>query len=120
MSGFKEPSLSERQNAAANAKRAALAKFRAQPRPGDPAFEQREAERTAHAKERAAAKNARAVEKAAKKARDTEMREQAAQVAAKKAASDLAEQKARAAALEAEQKAARDKRYADRKARKKR
>jgi hypothetical protein len=119
MSGFKEPSLSERQNAAAKARKAALDRFRARPRPGDPAFEQQESHRRSEVAERAAARNARAVEKAEKKARDAEAREHAAQAAAKKIASDLAETKAREATRQVEQKTARDKRYAARKARKK-
>ena len=119
MSGFKEPSLSERQSAAATAKKAALERFRALPRPGDPAFEQQQADRKSSAIERAAVRKTRAVEKAEQKVRDAEALEHAAQSAAKKAASDLAEKTARAATQQAEQKAARDKRYADRKKRQK-
>ena len=118
MSGFREPSLSERQNAAAKAKKAALEKFRAKPRPGEPAFAQQQADHLSHAMERTAAKKARAVEKAEKKARDAELLEHAARSAAKKVASDLAEQAAREVTQLTEQKAARDKRYAARKARK--
>jgi len=118
MSAFREPSLRERQEAAAKAKRAVLEKLRARPRPGDPVFEQQLAERASSAMQRTAAKGARAAEKADKQARETAVREQAAQAAAQKAASEKAEREARAAALEAEQKAARDKRYAARKARK--
>jgi hypothetical protein len=109
--------LSERQTAAAKAKKAALDRFRAKPGPGEPAFEQQQADRMTHATQRAAAKQARAVDKAEKKARDTELAEQAARSAAKKAASDLAEKTAREATQQADQKAARDKRYAARKAR---
>ena len=119
MSGFREPSLSERQAAAAEARKAALEKFRAIPRPGDPAFAQQQADRVARATERATASQARATLKAEKKARDAEMAEHAARSAAAKTASDLAEKADRARAQQAEQKAARDKRYAARKARKK-
>jgi hypothetical protein len=119
MSGFREPSFKERQDAAAKAKQAALEKLRARPRPGEPAFVQQQADLVSRATERATAKEARAAEKAQKKARDAELREQAARAAAEKAASDAAEQKARAAAEKAEQKDARDKRYAARKARRK-
>jgi hypothetical protein len=119
MSGFKEPSLSDRQKAAVNARKAALERFRARPRPGDPAFEQQQADRKSDAAERTVARNARAAEKAEKKARTAEAAEHAAQAAAKKIASDLAEIKAREAARQVEQKVARDKRYAARKARKK-
>jgi len=118
MTGFREPSLNERQSAAAKAKEAALEKFRARPRPGEPAFAKWQADRASDAKERAAAKTARAVEKAENKAREAELLEHAAQAAARKAASDLAEQAARETTRQAEQKAARDKRYAARKARK--
>jgi hypothetical protein len=119
MSGFKEPSLRERQNAAANAKKAALERFRALPRPGEEAFEQQQADRKSVATKRAAARNARAVQKAEKQAADTAVREHAAQAAAKKAASDLADKEAREVTRQAEQKAARDKRYAARKSRRK-
>jgi hypothetical protein len=117
MAGFREPSLSERQKVAANAKKAALEKFRAQPRPGEPAFDERQADRASHAKERAVAKQARVVAKAEKRVRDAEVLEHATRTAAAKTASDLAEQAARKVTQQAEQKAARDKRYADRKAR---
>ena len=103
----------------AKAKKAALESFRAKPRPGEPAFAQQQADRISHAMERAAAKEARAVEKAEKKARNAELMEQAARSAAKKVASDLAEQAAREITQQADKKAARDKRYAARKARKK-
>jgi hypothetical protein len=119
MGGFREPSLSERQAASAKARKAALDKFRAQARPGEPAFVQQQAERVSRAAERTAAKNARAAEKAEKLARETAERERATREAAEKAAREAEEKKARAAALEAEQKAARDKRYAARKARQK-
>ncbi len=119
MSGFREPNLSERQAASAKARKAALDKFRAQARPGDPAFVQQQADRMSRAADRTAAKNARAAEKADKKAREAAALDQAARDAAQTAANDAAEKKARAATLEADQKAARDKRYAARKARQK-
>jgi len=111
--------LRERQDAAAKAKKAALERLRAKPRPGEPAFVQQQADRMSQATERTVAKNARAAEKAEKKARDAQLREQADRSAAEKAVNDAAEKKARAVAQEAEQKAARDKRYAARKARRK-
>ena len=62
MTGFKEPSLAERQNAAANARKTALKKFRAGAE--DPAFAQRQADRKVSAAERTAAKKARDIQKA--------------------------------------------------------
>ena len=116
MSSFKEPGLAERQNATANAKKAALKKFRAVV--DDPAFAKRRADRMASGAERAAAKKTRDIQKADEKARGAELAKQATQDAAEKAASDLAEQAAREVIQQAERKAGRDARYASRKARK--
>jgi hypothetical protein len=98
MSAFREPGFKERQEAAAKAKQAALDKLRARSRPGEPASTQQQAERLTTTVEPRGAKKARA--------------------AAQKAVSKPAEKEARAATA-AEQKAARDKRDAPRKARRK-
>jgi hypothetical protein len=118
MARFKEPSLTERQSAAAKAKKAALERFLARPGPDDPGVVARQAERVARATERAKAEQARELEKAQRKAREAEAAEQAAKAAAEAAAREQAERAAREAALEAERKAARDERYAARKKRK--
>ncbi|KIZ43854.1 MULTISPECIES: DUF6481 family protein [Rhodopseudomonas] len=114
MSGFKEPSFADRQKAAMEARKSLLEKFKAKPGPDDPAVLQRQAEREAQAVTRAAAKLARDAAKAEKLKLDAEMAEQAAaeklRLEAEKAAQELA--------LQAEQKAARDARYAARKKRK--
>jgi hypothetical protein len=119
MTGFREPSFKERQDAAAKAKQAALEKLRARLRPGEPAFVQQQADRVSRATEQPAAKEARAAEKAQKKPRDAEPRERAARAAAEQAASDAAGQKTRKVARQADQKPTRDKRHAARKARSK-
>ena len=111
MSGFKEPSFADRQKAAQQAKQNILDKFRAKPGPDDPEVTQKRAEREALAAARAKTREARDVEKAEQKRRETEAAEQAAvQLAREKAA-----EAARQAATEAEQKAKRDARYAARK-----
>jgi hypothetical protein len=111
MSGFKEPSFAERQKAAQEARKTILKKFRTQPGPNDPAVKARQAEREALAIERAKAALARDAAKAERKRLEIE-------VAAATAAQLLRENEealARKAALEADQKAARDARYAARK-----
>ena len=90
MSSFKEPNLPERQNAAVNAKKAALEKFRAKTVESDAKVAERQTAR-------AAARN------------DTLLASEAR---------DVAEQAARDVAVQAERKTARDARYAARTARK--
>jgi hypothetical protein len=111
MSGFKEPSFTDRQKAAQEARKILLNKFRTQPGPNDPAVKARQAEREALAAERAKAALAREAAKAERKRVEVE-------VAAATAAQLLRENEealARQAALESDQKAARDARYAARK-----
>jgi len=96
---YKEKGFGERLSAAADARRAALERFRARPGPDDPAVVARRAARQAVSE----AREARAAEREA--AREAE------------AARRTAERADRDAALEAERKAARDARYAARKAR---
>lgn len=97
MAGYKEPGFQERVAAAAKARESALARLKAKPAP-DPAVL---AERAAKAREREAARAQRAAERA--EARKLAQAEKAAAIAA--------------VPTEAERKAARDKRYAARKAR---
>lgn len=98
MAGYKEPGFQERVAAAAKARERALARLKAKP-PVDPAVL---AERAAKAREREAARAQRAAERAeARRLAETE-----------KATAIPSEP------TEAERKAARDKRYAARKARK--
>lgn len=114
MSGFKEPSFADRQKAALEARKSILEKFKAKPGPNDPAVQKRQAEREAQAATRAAAKLAREAAKAEQIRLEAELAEQAA---AEKLRLQ-AEEAARELVLQAEQKAARDARYAARKKRK--
>jgi hypothetical protein len=118
MSGFKQPDLVERQEAAAKAKKAALEKFRA--KVADPALAERLTARTASAAERKAVRDVRETEKAEKKVRDAERAQQAERDAALQAERAKVESAQRKLAAQAEQKAARDARYAARKSRSKR
>jgi hypothetical protein len=104
----------DRLSAAAAAKQALLERFRSRPSAGDPEWEAKQAELKAIAD----ARDARAAER--KAAKEAEAARVAAELAAKRAQELVAaaEAKARAAAQEAERKAARDARYAARKARK--
>ena len=103
----------DRISAAVAAKQALLERFRARPSPDDPA----EIERQAALKAIADARDARAAERRA--AKEAELQRLAAEAAARKAAELAAAQEAKrqAALLEAERKAARDAKYAARKAR---
>ncbi|MBV8697845.1 DUF6481 family protein [Bradyrhizobium sp.] len=116
MSGFKEPGFADRQKAALQSKRHLLDKFRAQPGPDDPEVAKRRAEREAIAARREDARLAREAEKAEQKRRE----EEAAAAEASRVAREREEEAARQAAIESEQKAKRDARYAARKARGKR
>ena len=116
MSGFKEPGFTDRQKAALQAKRDLLDKFRAQPGPDDPEVLKRRTEREAIAIRREAARQAREAELADQKQRE----EAAAAAEAARIEREKEEEDARLAALENEQKAKRDARYAARKARGKR
>jgi hypothetical protein len=120
MSGFKEKGFSERLGAAAEARKAQLEKFRAKPGPDDPAVIERQAARRAAA----IAREARAAERKTAKAQatakeaerhDAEQAERAMREA--DALRESADQAARDVTTLAEQKTARDARYAARKAR---
>ena len=111
---YKDSSFDERRTAAANAKRAMAERFRAQqPGPDDAAVAQRQAKLRAISD----AREARRAERKAVCEAETARRaaEEAARVAERTALA--AEQVARDLALKAERKAARDARYAARKAR---
>ena len=118
MSSFKNPNFVERQDAATKAKKAAWEKFRANA--ADPAVAERQAARMASAADRIAATKARGVEKAEKRAFDAEAAKQAERDAIVQAERALNETANRELALQAQRKAARDIRYAARKARSKR
>jgi len=118
MAGFRNPDFTERQEAAAKAKKAALEKFRA--KAADPTLAERLTARTVSAADRKAIKDAREAEKAEQKAREAERAAQAARDAAAAAERAKIENADREVALQAEQKAARDARYAARKTRSKR
>lgn len=124
MNDFRNTGFADRLNAAESAKKAMVARFRAQPGPDDPAFVERQAARLAAA----VARDARAAER--KAARESERAAAIEATRAAKAAAEeeritreadaaraAAEESARALTLEAERKAARDARYAARKAR---
>jgi hypothetical protein len=117
MSGFKEPDFLKRREAADVANKTALEKFRA--KAADPALADRLTERTARAAERKAIKDAREVEKAETKSRDTERAQQAQLEAALQAERVKAEGAEREREREAKRKVARDARYAARKLRSK-
>jgi hypothetical protein len=125
MRGFKEKGFNDRLEAAAKAKQAQLERARAKSPLNDPDFARRQAERKRQAEEREARIAARAAEKAADAQRDAERRaaDEAARIAAEKLAEEERlkagrEEADRLVALAAEQKAARDARYAARKQRK--
>jgi hypothetical protein len=117
MGGFKDLGFVERRNAAADAKRAALEKFREHA--ADPVTSERQKARTVGAADRAEAKSLRETKKAEAKARDAQLAIEAERNAAAEAQRALTEKANREAALKTERKAARDARYAARKTRSK-
>jgi hypothetical protein len=109
----KNADFSNRLDAAAAAKKAMLERFHARPGPDDPAVKEQQAARKAIS-------DAREIRLAERKAaREAEAKRQAAEQAAREAEERklAAEAAAQAVALEAQRKAARDARYAARKAR---
>lgn len=115
MSGFREPGFADRQKAAAEARKNLLNKFKSQPAADDPAVLARAAERKVQAEQREREREARQVAKAEQK----RLEEEAAREAALQAERDKEAAIAAEAAMELERKAARDARYAARKARQK-
>jgi Family of unknown function (DUF6481) len=118
MRNFRNPDFIERQNTATKAKKAALEKFCANA--ADPAFAERRIARMADTANRTAAKKAHEVERVEKKALAAEVARQAERDAAALKERALIESANRDLAKQAEGKAARDARYAARKARSKR
>ena len=118
MSGFKDKGFTDRLSNAASAKKAVLDKFRARPAGDDPAVVERREARLAASQ----ARETRLAERAATRLADEARR--ATELAAAEAERiareerDAIEKAEREVALEAERKAARDARYAARKARK--
>lgn len=126
MAIYKERNFADRRQAAGDAKKALLEKFKARPAADDPAVQARAAERKAIAEAREKREAERIEQK--RLAAETEARERAEREAAAEAAaraeSDAKEQAekdmvARLLADEADRKAKRDARYAARKARQK-
>ncbi len=121
MTAFKHDKLEQRLTAASAAKQALLEKYRQRPGPDDPAVIARRNERAALSAERDLRLAERDRQRAAEAARIAGEREAAAlAAAAEQAAADERAALAKAAedeALKVEQKAARDARYAARKAR---
>jgi membrane protein involved in colicin uptake len=124
MNSFKNAGFNDRLNAAATARKAQLDKFHARPEVSDPTFVERRMERDAarlardaREAERKAARKAQAEREAIEKAarQEAEKAERAAFEAER--AREATEKAFRDVALEAERKAARDARYAARKAR---
>src|ERR1700691_5911272 len=105
MTGFRDLNFIERRNAATNAKKAALERFRAAA--ADPAFAERQKARTASAAERTEAKKVREIEKAERKVRDAKLAMEAKHEAALKAERTLTENANRELALQTERKTAR-------------
>jgi len=118
MNPFKERDVSERLNAAAEARQAMLDKLKAKlPKADDPAFQARQAERVKIAEARdARIAERKAAKEAARLAAEAEARRAAEEEAERAAAAKRAESDMIAKLL-ADQKAARDARYAARKAR---
>lgn len=116
MSQFNENSMTDRLKAQAEARQAALARFRARPPADDPAVLARKAEREAVAREReirVAAREAERLELEAQRVAEADAERERQAAAAVQEAADKLE---RANAARLEQKAQRDARYAARKA----
>ncbi len=117
---FKGNKFGERQSASAEAKRAILAKFQSRPSADDPEVQARAAERKAIAEAREVRMAQRRLEREAEAARQAAEREAALAAEAQRRKEEeaaAAEALRREALLKLEQKAARDARYAARKAR---
>ncbi len=119
MSGFKDK-FADRQQAAAKAKAALQERFKTRPAPDDPEVLARQAERRAIIEAREAREAEREIARAAEKERQAELARLEAVAREEQKARELQElmdQQEREVALKAAQKAARDARYAARKAR---
>lgn len=117
---FKGDNFRDRATAAAEARKAMAEKFKAAPKPDDPRVQALAAERIAIAEARAARQAEKARQKAEEAAREAEAARlraiEEARLAAE-AAQRAIEERARQLQILADQKAARDARYAARKAR---
>ena len=114
VAGFKDNNFNDRASTAAKAKLAAIEKFRQMPKPDDPIVLARQAELKALAE----AREARAAERRAQKEAEALAEKRRLEEEARAAAAAEAERKQREREEEAARKAARDARYAARKARK--
>jgi hypothetical protein len=112
---MKNDRFDERRNLAADAKKAALEKFRAKAAELDSTFEERQAAALKLRQEREKRTAEREATRSAREAEEKRSAEQAAREAAEKRMREETEEKARQEALLAAQKAARDARYAARK-----
>lgn len=121
MPAFKHADFNDRASSAAKARQALIEKFRARPGPDDPAVQAKIAERMAVAAARDVREAERKVAREAEAARlaveEAERQAEAARKALEKTQEEL-DRKVQLLALEGERKAARDARYAARKARK--
>src|SRR5438876_8980524 len=117
MDNPKKTSFDDRLSAAANAKKAELEKFRARSGANDPAFAERQAARQAVSLARDARTAATRRAGVARKADEKAARDAAAAAEEGARAAEVARQTADDVALQVERKAARDARYAARKAR---
>lgn len=118
MRGVKEKGFGERLSTAADAKKAALDRFRTRPPADDPAVLERQASRQAVALAREARAAERTAARLEKEARDAEEKRAREAAEAEQRDREITERIEREAALDLERKVARDARYAARKARK--
>lgn len=116
MASFKPPTVEDRRAAADAARKAAIEKLKALPKPGSPEFEARQKELLARDAQRKLAEEARARAKAEKEAAEEARRQEEARRAAEEAERKRLEEIAALEELERQRKAARDARYAARKA----
>jgi Family of unknown function (DUF6481) len=118
MSDYTNKNFSERLGTAAHAKKAMLDKFRSRPAADDPAVVERRAARQAISDARQARIAEREAARLAQEAREAAERHEREMAKQQQRVREAAEVAEREAALEIERKAARDARYAARKARK--
>lgn len=118
MGKFGDAPLGDRLQSAAEARQATLARFQARPSEADPAVASCRAERQALVAARSLRLAEREADRQAEAARAAAEQVRLLEQEAADQARDAAEASARALALQAEQKTARDARYAARKARK--
>ena len=116
MPSFKSPTVADRRAAADAARKAALEKFKAIPGPGTPEFEARQKELLARDEARQRAEEARIKIKAEREAAEQLRLAEEARLAAEAAEAARLAEIAAIEQLERERKAARDARYAARKA----